>query len=144
MRRSRRRIGVQSSPCRELDEKFLLSIVKLVSLIKHAPEIRRLRQDPSANPSALSSFKESSYLQRRSRARAHTHTHKCILPSIVARDFSFGEGINSRVPSRLASRKRARARRTTASRFRAEQKAGNELTRRRYANVNFLSGSLRA
>lgn len=44
MHKSRRCIEVRSSPGRELHKKFLLSIVKLVSLIKHALGIRRRRR----------------------------------------------------------------------------------------------------
>lgn len=50
--------GAKFSAGRELYKKFLLSIVKLVSLIKHALGIRR-RRGSRANPSALSLLKDS-------------------------------------------------------------------------------------
>lgn len=70
MHKSRWCIGVRSSAGRELYKKFLLSIVKLVSLIKHALGIRR-RRGSKQIPRRWARSKTRSYLQSRSYTRAN-------------------------------------------------------------------------
>jgi len=73
--KSRRCIGVRSSPGRELHKKFLLSIVKLVSLIKHALGIHRRwgsRQIPRRWACSKISYLQSR-LYTRARARKCTY-----------------------------------------------------------------------